>query len=163
MKASNLSILILCVISFVAVSTCFAGDSKIYGCVSNNGGALRIVSGPDFCKSTESPTVLSGYTGVDYAIYGHVTSTGGQADSGTFAGFSVSPRSYGPAGVYDIQFSLSSETTPACVVTSKTTAQCEVTSKGANSVTISCAQPTISGSDIIYTPVASDFEFMCID
>ena len=161
MRKRTLSVLIPCAMLLITVCTCYASpDAKIYGCTANSGGSLRIVSGPGLCKNTESGVLLSAYTGANFVIRGHVTSYGGQTDGGTYAGFSSYPIS---TGVYGIDFNLSTDTLPDCAVTSTTQAQCQVSTKTTNGVTISCAQPTISGTSITYIPVNADFDLVCVD
>jgi hypothetical protein len=147
-----------------AASTSYASsDAKIYGCVSDNGGGLRVTSGPGTCTKMETPIFLSAYTGLDFVQRGHVRAAGFATDGDAWPGFTVQTP-YGGTGVYWLSFNLSTSNLPDCTVTSPAPVQCSVSDKASGRVTVSCVQPTIAADGTLtYVPANTDFEFICVE
>jgi hypothetical protein len=133
---------------------CFAVN-LIYGCVKS-GGNLEIVSGPDQCKSNQTPISwpAQGLTSIYGWIRGDGVATLGDGFTSNYDG-----------GVYYITFNEEFAGNPGCVISLLTSpdAFCAIIGVGPSILDVTCSRPTVVNGVLSYiSPSEVPFAFLCV-
>jgi len=151
---------IILLVMVVAVATpCFAVN-LIYGCVKSNGD-LQIVSGPNQCKSNQTPISWPAGGGL-IAVSGWI-----RYDGVPVLGEGFTSTQDPNNGVYYITFGQDFVGDPGCTIsllsTPTPTAFCSIIGVGPSILDVECVSYGIgTGGTLVFQSNQVDFAFLCV-